>query len=90
MYVIIYFPSVYICTCMKKTVNKISIHIYFVPDTTWILWLISVACDKYINSFIKKKRIQISTNPLHNNMYQSTWADLHKPFDLFGVSDKPQ
>ena len=26
MYVIIYFPSVYICTCMKKTVNKISIY----------------------------------------------------------------
>ena len=23
-------------------------------------------------------------------MYQSTWADLHKPFDLFDVSDKPQ
>ena len=28
MYVIIYFPSVYICTCMKKTVNKISIYLY--------------------------------------------------------------
>ena len=71
------------------TLGTYAIHIYFVPDTTWILWLISVACDKYINSFIKK-RIQIATNPLHNNMYQSTWADLHKPFDLFDVSDKTQ
>ena len=32
MYVIIYFPSVYICTCMKKTVNKISIYLYFVKQ----------------------------------------------------------
>ena len=30
MYVIIYFPSVYICTCMKKTVNKISVNLQLV------------------------------------------------------------